>query len=215
VARSDRLQYWIFCFGLLIATILLTRFALDFSREMSPLLALPFWALVIAALSIAVMNLLLSESGERYYQPGGRGQAALLTGIPLGFLASALDCMGLILEGCTPYCTFIKLGWVPLVTLACAAYLITRKEWLISAIALMCCVPLAPHCVCYNPGNGWWIDRLGASPVCYSWGFVVSMISLIALRPGALFWPAISVVYIIITGAIGFFITHHYFRFPW
>ena len=43
-------------------------------------------------------------------------------------------------------------------------------------------VPLVPHCVCYNVGNAWWIDRLGASPVCYGWGFVVTMLSLSCLQ---------------------------------
>ena len=182
---------------------------------MTALLAVPFWALLLAALAIAAINLFVSKSGNRIDEPAGREQAALLAAIPLGFLASTLDCMGLTLEGCTSYCTFVKLIWLPLMSLVCVAYLIGRKASLILAIALMSFVPLLPHCICYNPGNGWWIDRLGSSPVCYSWGFVVSMISIGALRPGALFWPSLIVVYAIIAGAIGFFITHHYLHFPW
>ena len=199
----------------MIAAVLLIRFALDFAREMTPLLAVPFWALVFAALSIAAANLFLSKNSKRGDERAGNNRAIILLAIPLGFLASTLDCMGLTLEGCTAYCTFIKLVWIPIIALACAAYVITRKAWLITAIAIMSFAPLVPHCVCYNPGNGWWIDRLGASPVCYGWGFVVSMISTGALRPGALFRPAIGVSYAIITGAIGFFITHHYLHFPW
>ena len=205
----------ILCIGLLVASVLLARFAIDFSYVMVPLLAVPFWALVLAALSLISINLFLSRTGKRINEPTGRNQAVLLVAIPLGFLASTPDCMGLTLEGCTAYCTFVKLGWIPLMTLVCAAYLIRREAWLLTAIALMSLVPLVPHCVCYNPGNGWWIDRLGASPVCYSWGFVVSMISIGALRPGALFWPSVGVTYAIITGAIGFFISHHYLHFPW
>jgi hypothetical protein len=182
---------------------------------MAPLLAVPFWALVLAALSIASINLFLTKKGERVDKPRGRGQTVLMVAIPLGFLASTLDCMGLTLGGCTSFCTFVRLGWIPLMTVVCAAYLITRKAWLITLIAFMSFVPLAPHCVCFNPGNGWWIDRLGASPACYSWGFVVSMISIGALRPGALFRPAVAVNYAIITGGIAFFITHHYLHFPW
>ena len=215
MARSDRLQYLILCFGLLIASVLLLRFALDFSEEMPLLLAVPFWALVLASLATAAINLFLSKNGTRDDEPTRRGSAILLIAIPLGFLASTLDCMGLTLEGCTSFCTFIKLGWIPLMTLVCVAYLITRKAWLITAIALMSFAPLVPHCVCYNAGNGWWIDRLGASPVCYSWGFVVSLISVGALRPGALYWPSVGVIYAIIAGAIGFFVTHHYLHFPW
>ncbi|HJQ67890.1 MAG TPA: hypothetical protein VKA70_02895 [Blastocatellia bacterium] len=215
MARSDRLQYLILWLGLLIAAVLLIRFALDFSSEMSPLLAVPFWALVFAALSVAAINLFLSKDRKPGDERAGRGRAIILLAIPLGFLASTLDCMGLTLEGCTSYCTFVKLVWIPIIVVVCAAYLITRKAWLITAVAIMSFATLAPHCVCYNAGNGWWIDRLGASPVCYGWGFAVSMISLGALRPGALFRPAIAVSYAIIAGAIGFFITHHYFHFPW
>lgn len=215
MARSDRLQYFILWTGLLTASVLLVRFAFDFSNEMPPLLAVPFAALVMAALSIAAINLFLSKRRRRDNEQHGLGRAILLGAIPLGFLASTLDCMGLTLEGCASYCTFVKLGLLPLITLACVTYLITGKEWLITAIAVMSFAPLVPHCVCYNPGNGWWIDRIGASPVCYGWGFVVSMVSIGALRPGALFWPSIGVIYTIITGAVGFFITHHYFHFPW
>ena len=215
MARSDRLQYFILCFGLLIASVLLIRFALDFSNEMPPLFAVSFWALVLAALLIAAINLFLAKNGKRVDAQASKGQALLLIAIPLGFLASTLDCMGLTLEGCTSYCTFVKLIWIPIMTLVCAVYFVTRKAWLITLIAVISFAPLVPHCICYNPGNGWWIDRLGASPVCYSWGFIVSMISVGALRPGAFFRPAIGVNYAIITGAIGFFITHHYFHFPW
>ena len=215
MGRSDRLQYLILCIGLLTASVLLIRFAIDFSYEMAPLLTAPFWALVLAALSIASINLFLTRIGKRINEPAGGSHVLLLVAIPLGFLASTLDCMGLALEGCTSFCTFMKLGWIPLMTIVCAAYLIRREAWLITVIALMSFVPLVPHCVCYNPGNGWWIDRLGASPVCYSWGFVVSMISIGALRPGGLFWPSVGVIYAIITGAIGFFISHHYLHFPW
>jgi hypothetical protein len=215
VALSNRLQHLILSFGFLLASVLLIRFAVDFSNEMSLMLALPFWALVLTALSIAALNLFRAKREKGNSERSRKGQISLLAAIPLGFLASTLDCMGLSVEGCTPYCTFIKLGWIPLITLVCAMYVITRKAWLITVISLMAFVTLLPHCVCYNPGNGWWIDRLGASPVCYSWGFVVSVISVGALRPGALYWPSVGVSYAIITGATGFFISHHYLHFPW
>ena len=215
MALSNRHQHLILSFGFLIASVLLIRFAVDFGNEMSMMLALPFWALVLTALAIAALNLFLSLREKGNDAPRMKRQTVLLAAVPLGFLASTLDCTGLSVEGCTAYCTFIKLGWIPLITLTCAAYVITRKAWLITAITLMTFVTLAPHCVCYNPGNGWWIDRLGASPVCYSWGFIVSVISIGALRPGGLFWPSVGVSYAIITGATGFFIAHHYLHFPW
>jgi hypothetical protein len=76
-------------------------------------------------------------------------------------------------------------------------------------------VPLAPHCLCFNPGNGWWIERLGASPTCYAWGFVVSLIALSALGAGKRAWPSLLVNGAIIGGATAFFVGHHYFHFPW
>lgn len=215
MARSDRLQYFILCFGILIAGVLLVRFALDFSNEMSLMLALPFWALVLAALSIGAANIFRGKRVKDIDTLTSSRLVIAMAAIPLGFLASTLDCMGLSLKGCSSFCTFIKLGWIPLMSLGCAVCVLTRKAWLITAVTLMAFVPLVPHCVCYNPGNGWWIDRLGASPVCYSWGFVVSLISVGALRAGALYWPSVGVSYTIITGATGFFITHHYLHFPW
>ena len=185
VALSDRHQYLILCFGLLIASVLLIRFALDFSNEMSMLLSLPFWALVLTALAIAALNLFRWKREKGINEPGRSREILVLAAIPLGFLASTLDCMGLNLRGCSTFCTFIKLGWLPLITLFCVIYFITRRAWMIIAITLMAFVTLVPHCVCYNPGNSWWIDRLGSSPVCYSWGFIVSIISIGALRSGA------------------------------
>ena len=175
------------------------------------------WAAIccwLGALS-AVANLAGSrKTGNE--QPQSRGsQAALLAAIPLAFLASSLDCTGLDLKGCTPYCTFIKLAWIPLITFACAAYFFAGRRWLLTALAVMAFVPLAPHCVCYNVANAWWIDRLGASPVCYAWGLTVSVIAVGALARGASARASLAVCYGIIAGAAGFFITHHYFHFPW
>ena len=215
MALSNRLQYLILCLGFLVASVLLIRFAIDFGNEMSLVLGLPFWALVLTALAVAALNIFRGKREQGNDAPSRKREIVLLTAVPLGFLASTLDCMGLMVEGCTAYCTFIKLGWIPLITLVCAAYVVTRKAWLITAITLMAFVTLVPHCVCYNPGNGWWIDRLGSSPVCYSWGFLVSVISAGALRPGAFYWPSVGICYGIITGATGFFIAHHYLHFPW
>ena len=138
----------------------------------------------------------------------------LVAAIPLGFLASSLDCTGLSAQGCSPFCTFVKLVWIPLIAVVCVVYLLARKEAWLTAIAVMSFVPLVPHFVCYNLGNAWWIDRIGASPLCYGWGFLVSIIAVGALRKAARL-ASLLVCFTVIAGSAGFFVSHHYFQFPW
>ena len=195
--------------------MLLIRFAIDFSKAMKWWLAAPFCLLVIAALVVTVTTAFgagpaAAAGGQRVLE-----RTMLLAAIPLGFLASSLDCTGLSAQGCSPFCTFVKLVLVPLAAVFCVAYLITRRAAWLTAIIVMSFVPLAPHCVCYNLGNAWWIDRIGASPLCYVWGFVVSIIAVGALRSGTHFRQALTVCLAIIAGASGFFVSHHYFHFPW
>jgi hypothetical protein len=198
------------------SALLLVRFALDFSAQMSLLLAVPFWLLVAAALAVGGSNIFRSIGIRATTRGAGRGATMLLlAAIPTAFVASSLDCMGLSLEGCSPFCTFVRLILIPLIAASCAAYFRSGRPGWLSLIMLMSLVALAPHCLCYNAGNGWWIERLGASPVCYAWGVVVSVISVSALRSGAGWLSSLAVCYVIIAGATGFFITHHYFHFPW
>jgi len=177
-------------------------------------LAAPFWVLVIVALGVGIANVLSVARSERMRADPDAKRALLLAAIPLGLLASSLDCMGLTLQGCSPFCTFVKLVWIPLIAVCCALYFLIGKPVWLTAITVLLFVPLVPHCVCYNVGNGWWIDRIGASPLCYGWGFVVSIIAVGALRPGRL-WPSLVVCLAIIGGAVAFFVSHHYFHFPW
>jgi hypothetical protein len=211
----DNLQRLLLYVGTAVAAFLLLRFAVDFTAEMSGLLAVPFWLLTIAALAVALSNIAGAGGGEsRNPLPAG-ARAALLAMIPAGFFASSLDCTGLSLAGCSPYCGFVKTVWMPLVALACAAYYFKRSRPLLLAISAMIFVPLAPHCVCFNVGNGWWIERVGASPVCYVWGFTAGLISVSALRSGRLARPSLAVCSAIVAGATMFFVSHHYFHFPW
>jgi hypothetical protein len=210
-----RVQQGLFLLSLLVASVLLIRFAVDFWIEMPALLALPFSLLVAATLAIAAMNLLLSLDEKGKKTISGPAKFLLLLAIPLGFLASTLDCSGLSFEGCTAFCTFIKLIWIPLIAIACAAYLFKESLGLLLMISLMSLVPLVPHCVCFNVGNGWWIERLGASPMCYVWGFAVSLLSASAIKSGRRAGLSLVVNLAIIGGALSFFISHHYFHFPW
>jgi hypothetical protein len=209
------LQRWLLRAGLVISAVLLIRFAIDFSIEMKWWLAAPFWVLVIAAISVSAANVFGTRTLDRKTNSDLRPRLLLLAAIPLGFIASSLDCTGLNLQGCSPFCTFIKLIWIPLIAVVCLAYYLTRKPAWLTVIGLMSFVTLVPHCVCYNVGNAWWIDRIGASPLCYGWGFVVSMIAVGALRRGTNYWASLAVSFTIIAGATGFFVSHHYFHFPW
>lgn len=211
----DMLERWLLRVGVIISAILLIRFAIDFSIEMTWWLAAPFWLLVIAALVVSAINAFGPPKLTLPFDLDLKDRGLLLTLIPLGFVASSLDCTGLSLQGCSAFCTFIKLIWIPLIAAVCLVYYLIPKPALLTMIILMSFVALVPHCVCYNVGNGWWIDRLGASPLCYGWGFVVSVIAVGALRIGRNSWPSLLVSGTIILGATTFFVSHHYFHFPW
>jgi hypothetical protein len=212
---SDRLQQWLLRLGLVISAVLLIRFAIDFSEGMKWWLAAPFWLLVIAALSVSAANILGAATTGGAADSNLKARMVLLAAIPLGFFASSLDCTGLSLQGCSSFCTFIKIVWIPLIAAICLVYCLTRKPAWLTVIVVMSFVALVPHCLCYNVGNAWWIDRIGASPLCYGWGFVVSMIAVGALRRGTVYWPSLAVSFTIIAGATTFFVSHHYFSFPW
>jgi len=212
---SDRLQQWLPRAGLVVSAVLLIRFAIDFSGGMKWWLAAPFCLLVIVALVVGIANVFGEPTLESETPHRGTKPALLLAAIPFAFLASSLGCMGLSLQGCSPFCTFVKLAWIPLLSVVCVIYFLFGKPAWLTAIAVMSFVPLFPHCVCYNVGNAWWIDRIGASPLCYGWGFVASVIAVSALRRGPRMWVSVATCGAIVTGATGFFVAHHYFHFPW
>jgi hypothetical protein len=215
---ADRLQQWLLRLGVVISTVLLIRFAIDFSAGMTWWLAAPFCVLVVIALAVGVANVFnagsVDEVSARCTLRDPK-QALLLAVIPLGFLASSLDCMGLSLQGCSPFCTFVKLVWIPVIAGVCVAYFFTGNQVLLTAIAAFLFVPVVPHCVCYNVGNAWWIDHIGVSPLCYGWGLVVGVIAVSVLRTGRRLWWSFITCGVVIGGAVGFFVSHHYFNFPW
>jgi hypothetical protein len=202
--------------ALSISAVLLLRFAVDFNAQ-GALLAVPFWGLVVFALIVMGLNALSNTpvSSNEESNTDRRMMALLLISVPVAFLASSLDCTGLSLRGCSPFCTIIKLVWIPLVAIVCAAYYLTRDGRGLVALSIISYVPLIPHCICYNVANGWWIDRIGASPECYSWGFVVTSLVVGSLAAGMRYSVTIGVSLLIVAGSMGFFVAHHYFRFPW
>jgi hypothetical protein len=181
---------------------------------MSWWLVAPLWVLVIAALLAGAFNVFAA----RYVSScdaRSNARRLLVAAIPLGFLVSSLDCTGLSVHGCSPFCTFVKLAWIPLIASACIVYVITENQRGLTTIVLMSFVPLVPHCICYNVGNAWWIERIGVSPLCYGWGFIVSVIAVGALIKGPRYWPSLTICFTVIAGALSFFVAHHYFHFPW
>src|SRR5262245_40212958 len=183
-------------------------------------LVLPFCVLVIASLGLGLANLLSVKRKERSAVglPSNGAKASigwglLLAAIPVSFLTSSLDCTGLSPYGCSPFCTFIKLLWISVVACLCSAYFWFGKPVWLRAISVATFVTLIPLCVCYNIGNRWWIDHIGASPLCYGWGFLVSVVVIGAIRSRANLSLTLLISSAIVVGSIGFFVSHHYFQY--
>jgi hypothetical protein len=107
------------------------------------------------------------------------------------------------------------MAWVPLMAGTALLYQRTGRGVALLALTAMFFVPLVPHCICDNPANGWWIRNAGASPQCYLWGFAAGMLAVTAPYEGAWRRLSLATCYAIVAGALGFFVGHHYFHFPW
>jgi len=218
----DKVQQWLLRLGWVISALLMIRFAIDFASRMSWWLVIPFCFLVVGSLSLSLVNVLSVNSvknraidSKSKRERRNIGWGLLLAAIPISILTSSLDCTGLNPYGCSPFCTFIKLLWIPVIAGLCVVYFIVGTSVWLALINLAAFVTLIPHCVCYNVGNGWWIDVLGASPLCYAWGFLVSVLVLGAIRSRANLALSLLTSFTIVIGSIGFFVSHHYFHYPW
>ena len=211
VVRTHRL---LLCAGSVLASALLLKFAWDFSGGPAAL-TLPLWLLVVAAIGVLFLNTAAAWKGGVNRRPGGWLATALLLSIPLGFLAASLDCTGLAARGCAPFCTFVKVAWVPLTAAAALLYLRTGRDVILLALTAMIFLPLAPHCICGNPANVWWIRNVGASPQCYLWGFAAGLLAVTSLYEGSWRRLTLATCCAIVGGALSFFVGHHYLRFPW
>jgi hypothetical protein len=208
-----------------VSAVLLISFSYGFYTEMSPWLTVPFLGLVVISLLVSGANVASFIRGDAIEETAvarRRLEWMLMLAIPLAYLAASLDCTGLSLLGCTPFCTFIKSVWTPVLAIVCVLWLLRsvreqgrRTSRLPVVVLLMSLVPVAPHCICFNPGNGMWIGMIGASPVCYAWGLAVSVISVSAILSGKRIRQSTLVCYAIISGAFAFFAAHHFFHFPW
>jgi hypothetical protein len=218
-------QQFILSLAWILSAVLLISFAYGFYAEMSPWLSAPFLVLVLFSLLVSGANVIsFIRGGATKEKALARRwiQGMLMLAIPLAYLAASLDCTGLSPAGCTAFCTFIKSVWTPLLAFVSVIWLLisARKQGgevsaLPTAVLLMSLVPIAPHCICFNPGNGMWIEMMGASPVCYAWGLTVSVISISTMLSGRRIILSTLACYAIISGALAFFAAHHFFRFPW
>jgi len=217
------IQRSILILGLGLSALLLGKFAVDFLAQYR-VLGVPFALLVLATAIVGASNLFRRSSiagsesvAQSRVKPGweAAGRLLLITAVPLGFLASSLDCTGLSLTGCTGFCTFVKDVWIPMIALGAITYLITASRAVLLSMSAMSFLPIVPHCVCFNVANAWWIEHIGASPECYSWGLAVSVVALSSVAYGVNRWASVLLCYSIIAGSSAFFVGHHYFHFPW
>lgn len=187
----------------MLGIVLLVRFAWDFGTGMDPLLGVPAALLSLAAIA----GIVLSLRGPRV-APARPIAGLAVASVPLAFLASTLDCSGLSFDGCTTVCTVQKVVVLPLVVVAC----VLRKPIAILALSL---AMLVPHCICLNVVNAWWIGALGASPMCFAWGFVAAVLGVATLEGRGRTWLSLGATYASTLGSTSFFVGHHYFHWPW
>lgn len=206
---------WLVLITAAAVLIVYTRGTYDFSR-FEPLVAVPVWLVFLGTFWLVATNLLTAFRGtETANAAGWWSRFALVAAIPVGLLASGLDCTGASLSGCSPVCSFLIKIWTPLVALAAAAYVVTGRPWLLTAVTAMCLVFLVPNCRCYNPMNSWWLHRLRLSPACFAASLWVGVIAITALSWRRLVPLAAVACWLINTILLGFFVGHHYFQFPW
>ena len=116
------LQQFILLLAWIVSAVLLASFGYGFYSEMSVWLSAPFLVLVLLSLFVGganVASFLQRPSGK---ESDGRKPRLLLAAIPLAFVAASLDCTGLSPYGCTGFCTFIKVIWIPLLAVVCGAW---------------------------------------------------------------------------------------------
>jgi len=213
--RQSRAHGVLLTLGLLPAAVLLLRLTLDLGA-LGVALAIPIWIFFLGFLALAGTHAVLTLRGRASPEPAGpRARLALVLVVPVAFLASILDCMGLEFTGCTAVCGFLMRIWTPLVTLVVLAFAVTGASVLLTAASAATLLFVVPNCVCYNPINGPWIDLLGKSPACYAGSFGVTLVALGALRTARLVGPSIALCWLATLAMLAFFAGHHFYDYPW
>lgn len=212
---GSRLHGWLLVVGWIPAAILLGRLTWDLG-SLGVLLAIPIWIFYLGFLALASAHAVLTLRAGVRAEPRGAGvRYSLALVIPVAFLASILDCMGLEFVGCTGMCGFLMQIWAPLVALGALLFAVTGVGGILTALSAAALLFVVPNCVCYNPINGPWIDLLGKSPACYAGSFGVTLVALGALRTGRLFLPSLALCWLATLAMLAFFVGHHFYDYPW
>lgn len=182
----------------------------------SPGFALPlrlagglFLAGQLAALALLARPLLRLARGRREARaPSARLAFALALLVPANVLAMAHGCG---YPGCTETCERLTYGGAGLGALALLAA--SGGASVAPALALLP-LWLWPHCVCDNPINGPWMERLGASPACFAFAVTGGLFALAGLA-GIAPRTSAALAAVPALGAAAFAFGHHVLRFPW
>jgi hypothetical protein len=212
---------WLMLTALVAVGIVYARGSFDFARY-NGFLPLPIpgsqatWMFFVWSAALVVANLRIAFRSPEVLAPANTWtRRALVLAIPVAFLASGLDCTGIILDGCTSVCTFLIRIWTPVVGAAAFAYMYTGRRWLLPAITVICMLYLVPSCQCANPLNAWWLHHLPRSPACFAASGWVSVIAVAALSWGKWTRTAATVCWFINITLLAFFVGHHYYHIPW
>jgi hypothetical protein len=210
-----RAQGWLLALGLLPAAVLLGRLAWDLGG-LGPWLAVPIWIFYGSFLVLGSAHALAALRGKEASAPLSTAKrVALGVVIPVSFLASMLDCMGLAFVGCTSICGFLMQIWAPFVGVLAVVHVLTGRRGVLVVMNAAIFLFVVPNCLCSNPINRPWIELLGQSPACYAGSFGVSLVALGALRSGK--WTALSiaVTWLATLAMLAFFVGHHFYDYPW
>ena len=204
--------------GLLGASILVLRLALDFTR-LAPAIGVLVWIFAVAFLTLVGTQLLLAwRRGDRASPEGeltARTRLGLCLAVPFALAGAQLDCMGTLLEGCTPTCRTLSTVVAPAMALAAVVHgLFGWWSALLGLLALSFPL-LVPNCNCRNPVNAFWIDELGRSPACYASSFAVTLVVVSALATRRLIVPSLALAWGTVAVLMVFFVGHHFFDWPW
>jgi hypothetical protein len=209
-----------FTLAWLLAAALLLRFGYDFTAAFWPaggaprLLVPAFWALVGATLAVSAANILRARRGVEAETGTSPAGTALRAAVPVAFLASSLGCSGLSPGGCSTACTLIR--WVGIPLIAAAVLVPFSGRYLPAPLVLaLAAISLVPHCICINPGNAWWVAKLGASPMCHAWSFSAALVALSAVSSPGRPLASLLVTGAIVGGSLAFFASHHFAGYPW
>lgn len=201
--------------GTLAAAVLLGRMTFDLAR-LDPIIAVVISGSYLGFLAVAGTQTSHALRGSPAPGELGRGgRLALALAIPIAYLASVLDCMGLSFSGCTAACSVLTRGVAPAVGAMVVVHAVKGQHgFLVGAFALSFGL-LVPNCVCYNPANRFWIDLWGWSPACFGGSFGVTVLAVAALHTRRLIVPSLVLAWGAVLAMLAFWIGHHYFDYPW